>query len=311
MCTRDLSFSQVISKEVTENLHRYLAQLYICIGHTRGRTLLPLPPSEPSTIEKAARDKDRVHVLESAVVMWTRQIKNVLKMDPEALLKQGQNSGPQVEIEFWTSKAQNLNSIHEQLSSERVRKVIKVLEVTKSTYFPAFNRLCKEVAQARMEANDDIVYLRPLERFFASLGQEAFPELIPLFKPIMHTILLIWKNSKFYNTPARLVVLMREICNDLIAQACKFVSGESLFSVEPQEAVDNLKLCLKVCVTLKSTYFDYKARAGTECPSNPWRYLHFIFRPSFSHFFLLLDSKTLLSLPVWIHFWSDATMFSI
>ncbi len=39
---------------------------------------------------------------------------------------------------------------------------MKVLEVTKSTYFPAFNRLCKEVAQARMEANDNIVYLEPM-----------------------------------------------------------------------------------------------------------------------------------------------------
>ena len=37
-----------------------------------------------------------------------------------------------------------------------------MLEVTKSTYFPAFNRLCKEVAQARMEANDNIVYLEPM-----------------------------------------------------------------------------------------------------------------------------------------------------
>ncbi len=39
-----------------------------------------------------------------------------------------------------------------------------MLEVTKSTYFPAFNRLCKEVAQARMEANDNIVYLQPMVR---------------------------------------------------------------------------------------------------------------------------------------------------
>ena len=43
----------------------------------------------------------------------------------------------------------------------QVRKVIKVLEVTKSTYFPAFNRLCKEVAQARMEANDNKVSSHP------------------------------------------------------------------------------------------------------------------------------------------------------
>ena len=69
-------------------------------------------------------------------------------------------------------------------------------QVTKSTYFPAFNRLCKEVSQARMEANDNLVYLEPLVRYINSLAGESFSDLIPVFKPTMHTILLIWKNSK-------------------------------------------------------------------------------------------------------------------
>ena len=37
---------------------------------------------------------------------------------------------------------------------------------------------------------------------------------------VVHLIMLVWKHSKHYNTPARLVVLMREICNDLIDQVC-------------------------------------------------------------------------------------------
>ena len=78
------------------------------------------------------------------------QIKGILKQDPETALKSG-HPGPEVELEFWRNKAENLNSLHVQLSGEKIRKVVKVLEVTKSTYFPAFNRLCKEVAQARME----------------------------------------------------------------------------------------------------------------------------------------------------------------
>ncbi len=28
---------------------------------------------------------------------------------------------------------------------------------------------------------------------------------------------------------------------------------------------------LQVCGVFKSVYFDYKARAATECPDNPWR----------------------------------------
>jgi len=66
------------------------------------------------------------------------------------------NPGPLAEIEFWSGKSKNLNLVHDQLNGEKVRRVMKVLEITKSTYFPAFNRLCKEVAQARMEVYSDL-----------------------------------------------------------------------------------------------------------------------------------------------------------
>ena len=35
-----------------------------------------------------------------------------------------------------------------------------------------------------------------------------FIELANVFGLVMHTIMFIWKHSKFYRTPARLVVLM-------------------------------------------------------------------------------------------------------
>jgi dynein heavy chain len=95
--------------------------VFVTIGQTKGKTLLPLPPAEGAS--DPARDKERIHVLESAVVTWTRQIKNVLKTDPEAVLKHGEHPGPLVEVEFWAAKAQNLNSIYEQLSGPHIRKV--------------------------------------------------------------------------------------------------------------------------------------------------------------------------------------------
>ena len=195
---------EVITKEVVDNLHKFIANVYVTIGQMKGKTLLPLPPTETKE-EKAggARDKDRIHVLESAVVTWTRQIKNVLKLDPETVLKEGLNPGPLVEIDFWQEKAANLNSIHEQLSGDKVRKVVKALELAKSTYYPAFNRLCKEVAIGRVEANDNVKYLRTLKKYFDKLNMaDDFPALVELFKHIFHTILLIWKHSKVC-APAR------------------------------------------------------------------------------------------------------------
>jgi dynein heavy chain len=83
-------------------------------------------------------------------------------------------------------------------------------------------------------------------------------------------------------------------------QACLYIAAEPLFESidEPEKKVESLKQCLKVCITFKTTYFDYKAKAATEvlallallvlyqykrtnpdtrggvwqCPSNPWRF---------------------------------------
>jgi dynein heavy chain len=263
---------EVIKKDVLQNYHSFLANMTVTIGHTKGKTLLPLPPADAMSDMFVARDKDRVHVLESAVVTWTHQIKGILKADPEAPIKAGLHPGPSVELEFWESKERNLNSIHEQLTSDRAKKLTKVLELTKSTYFPAFRRLCKEVSQQRLEAASNKIHLEPLREHLSSLNSEDFPDLVAVFPPLFHTLLLVWKHSRFYNSPSRVVVLMQEICNDIVAAGGRFVNGEMLFQMEPQEAVDALRKGIKVAVTFKSTYFDYKARAGTSCPSNPWRF---------------------------------------
>ena len=67
------------------------------------------------------------------------------------------------ELTFWTERAGNLNSVHDQLTGEKVQKVVKVLELAKSTYYPAFQRLFQEVELARLEANDNVKYLKPLK----------------------------------------------------------------------------------------------------------------------------------------------------
>ncbi|TYZ65632.1 hypothetical protein PybrP1_006817 [[Pythium] brassicae (nom. inval.)] len=265
-------WGEVASKEVVDKFHSYMASVSIISGATKGETCLPLPPVDGNATNLGTK----ISLLEGSIVIWTKQIKNVLKQDPEDLLKQGLHPTPDAEIEFWKLKAANLNSVFEQLQSKKVRKILTALDRSKSTYCTTFARLCKEVFTARIEANDNMKYLRTLEEWFVRLNNdEDFPSLTELFKPMLHIILLIWKNSKHYNTPARLVVLMREICNSLINQARKYLSGELIFQLIDQDeanvAVEQLKTTLQVCSAFKSTYFDYKATANAECPSNPWR----------------------------------------
>ena len=57
---------------------------------------------------------------------------------------------------------------------------------------------------------------------------DEFEDLTKTFVLLMHNIMLVWKHSESYATPARLVVLMREISNDLIRQAEKFLEPEQI-----------------------------------------------------------------------------------
>uniref|UniRef100_A0A0G4GMS7 Dynein-1, subspecies f n=1 Tax=Chromera velia CCMP2878 TaxID=1169474 RepID=A0A0G4GMS7_9ALVE len=260
-------WSDLISTDLMDKFHVFLANLHVTVGLMKGRTQLPLPPSENP--EKSS-SKERLHVLESAVITWTKQIRHVLKKDPEAALKAGLDPDPTVELEFWKHKATNLNSIHEQLQTSGVTAVLKFLEVNKSTYVHPFAKLQAEVAEAREEANDNVKFLTPLLPFVQRLTEDTaeFAELPELFEPIFNMLLLVWRHSQYYNTPARLVVIVREFCNTIIDQARRFITGSQVFEAiineEAHEAVDKLEKVLSVCTAFKDMYFKYKEYADAK-----------------------------------------------
>ena len=108
---------------------------------------------------------------------------------------------------------------------------MRFLEGNKSTYTNPFSKLQKEVINARVEANDNFKFLNTLRPWFEKLVDNGkdFNQTHDLYIPIMHLILLIWKKSKYYNTPPRLVVIIREICNAIITKAKDYMPGPAIF----------------------------------------------------------------------------------
>ncbi|KAL1498812.1 hypothetical protein AB1Y20_014117 [Prymnesium parvum] len=265
----------VVAQEVLDHFQRLTAGVYVTMGQLHGKTLLPLPPIDNSSPDKAAREKDRVHAYETAVVTWTRQIKNVLKAEPDHILKTNLHPGPMYELDFWANKSTNLSSIEAQLEGDKMLKVLRVLELTKSTYYQSFTRLMNEVTTAAIEAESNITFLNTLKddlEDMEAVAPSELVELIPLFRPFLHRCMLIWKHSQFYNTPARLVVLLREMCNLLMDKARTFIDGNEIFNLPPNESLGRLMTALKVCGTFKSIYYEYKAASETDVPKNAWRF---------------------------------------
>eukprot|EP00755_Sulcionema_specki_P019722 Sspe_Gene.70182::Locus_41437_Transcript_1_1_Confidence_1.000_Length_4815::g.70182::m.70182/K10408/DNAH; dynein heavy chain, axonemal len=277
---------EVAQPALMENIHTFLAHVLVTNGLCNGRTLLPLPPIQfPSRVDEPTRDKDLLYQLESVIVAWTAQVKSAMQQNPEQML-QGGHPGPRDEIEFWKSKRDNLLSLESQLHSPKVLKVTAMLNKAGSSYYKPFALLIKELRICTEEARDNHRFLEPLKEVFTDIAdaqdQESFERLVTdgTFRKLFHYIYTVWTHSKHYNTPARLVILIREICNDLISSARSNVNVEDLFTTEPDDAVKRLSSTLSVCGHFKNWYFHYKTKAAKEASSTdgegsrprPWKF---------------------------------------
>ncbi len=190
--------------------------------------MLPLPPVSDAELTARPVSTDVLRLLEAALVTWTRQIKAVLGQEPEsaASAADGTPAGPLAELDYWSDRATQLAGIWKQLGQPGMQRAMAALEAGASTYLPAFVRLCREVDAAQQVAAESSRYLQPLRKPLDRLhSMDDFPALACLFKPILHTLLLIWQHSQHYSSAPRLVSLVRHICNDLISQARRFCPG--------------------------------------------------------------------------------------
>ncbi|XP_072167681.1 dynein beta chain, ciliary [Diadema setosum] len=257
----------VVSQDVLRHVHNLKSSVYVVAGQVKGKTLLPLPVGSEK-VESAADcdekddsyDRSLVHAIESVIIDWTHQIRDVLKRDSAQPLLEGLNPGPMVEINFWKAKCENLDCIFQQLRDPKVRKMKELLERTQSSYLPSFNNIERDVEEALSEAQDINTYLKPLIYHVDSMDEVEFPDLMPRLAPLMHTICLIWSHSNYYNKAPRIIVLLQEICNLLIEQCRTFLDPNEIFKLEPEESLEKVRGAINVLRDFKRLYEDHRLK---------------------------------------------------
>uniref|UniRef100_A0A8C4GZ62 Dynein heavy chain 9, axonemal n=1 Tax=Dicentrarchus labrax TaxID=13489 RepID=A0A8C4GZ62_DICLA len=251
---------QVVSQDVRRHVHSLKTNVFVVSGQVQGKTLLPLPANS-ERVEQAALETDKsiIHSLESAVIEWSHQIRAVLKKDSSEALLEGKNPTPHTELLFWKNRYADLECIHSQLNSSKVNKMAMLLEAVESSYFPAFANMQQDVLAALEEAKDICTYLRPLQRLFEDMENAEFPDVRGQIGPLMHTVCLVWANSRYYNTPARLIVLLQETCNLLIQQARVYLVPEEVLRGEVSESLLKVQTSLEILQLFRSTYEDRRA----------------------------------------------------
>lgn len=135
--------------------------------------------------------------------------------------------------------------------------------------------LCQLLAlTALTEAREVYMYLKPLGRMFEELEEGDYIEVLDKIPAVMHVLCLVWANCEHYRQPARLVVLLQEVCNMLIELSRNYLTDE-VIRMEPDEGLEKVQDTLKVCRLFKDTFVEKRRSIASyfkDAPPVEWEF---------------------------------------
>lgn len=121
-----------VKKDFVANVHKFMAFLNEQTHMARGQTYLYIPQEDLNDPEANARDRDLLQRLESIVIGWTRQIKELVSSQDSPNAKTIET--PLDEINYWSRRTNNLKILTERLDHPDLQKITQVLKIHKSSY---------------------------------------------------------------------------------------------------------------------------------------------------------------------------------
>jgi dynein heavy chain, axonemal len=98
-----------VKKDFIASLHTFMATITEHSMNSKGKTYLYIPQEELNDVDTAATDKDLLQRLETTVIFWTRQIKELVSN--QDVNNQGESHTPLDEIKHWEDRNNNLKII--------------------------------------------------------------------------------------------------------------------------------------------------------------------------------------------------------
>ena len=306
--TRNAEWPESVRDELSAHAHRYLAGLTERTHELRGETVLYVPdePGLASSVsdsaredadetergfERAALDAELTRRLESVVIHWTRQIREVarettvgggartaraagpLDASNEAASSFGAaeedaSDGPLAEVAFWHARARDLAGIARQLDDAGVASVVGVLRKARSTYLEPFSELRGVVAKELAAAEDNARFLNTLVPPCEALAKARATEVAGLVPGISHRVRLVWNAAENYDQE-RVFGLLRKISDEVTRRCAKDVSVRDIMDGNVAHAVEALHASIEACDAWKTSFEFTRAAVNKRHADDP------------------------------------------
>ena len=262
------------NNELTGQYHRCMATLTDTVHFAGGRTVLYCPTLEGNSEEKDSKDRDRVmdkerlQIMESIVIHWTRQIKEVVNSHDTGGSgssskgkglsgeggSSGDGSGPLDEIEFWKGRALDLIGIQQQLEAPKVQRIIEVLQYAKSNYIGPFSQLTQQIAVRAAESNDNLKFLESIRTQCTALRQISPEKIVTILPDLLNRIRLIWSFSNYYNDNDHVCGILRKISNEIIRRFKSHILISEILDGDVEFSISRLKDAISCGIEWKVVY---------------------------------------------------------
>ncbi|XP_030631015.1 dynein heavy chain 17, axonemal-like [Chanos chanos] len=263
---------KVVSNDVACHANKLKNEVFVVRGQLKGKTLLPLPQnarslgdSDFSCRASGSVDSKLMYAFETIIIDWTHQVSEVINKDSAQPVLDGLNPLPSAEFDFWDNRLMNLKCIHEQLMEPKVRTMAQIVKNGASSYWPALKNIYKDVKEGLLEAEDIVIFLKPLKRIVDEVEELEYSLLPSYVGVVLHILCLIWANSEYYCRPERIIVILQETCNLFIDMTRNFLSPEEVMKGlqgEIDEMLANIRTSILTLVTFRKTYDQCKLDMG-------------------------------------------------
>ncbi len=245
LCADTKNFEQ--SDKLMDIMHRIITQIAVAQSQIENSVTLPLPAL--GVLASAANNPTRrltvLHILETTLINWQKQIKNVLKQQPEIVTSQP-NFFTNDEIHVWTTCINKLNNLIVQFDAPHVKDILMNLENNNSVYIQSFSGIRNDI---RLSINGAEINLRYISTLTSWIHRIKLKNLLEnaqyLFNGLFHTVLLIWQHSKYYHAKQRFAHMLLFLSNEIVS-----VSHEKVGNNVLQDPLDVISICI-LCITNK------------------------------------------------------------
>ncbi|XP_077600352.1 dynein axonemal heavy chain 10-like [Stigmatopora nigra] len=259
--------------ELLNSTHKFLGVVNTTIQQLKAQDdiALHMPDVDlENDVTNLRTNSELVNELEQCVTNWKIQLGNVMD---EQDFKKPQNPSPMAEIIFWQERSSILSALTAKLNQPLVKKILLILSKAQAAVVPSMEVTVAKLVKYNLEADENVRFLKTLERHFKNLATGAnFGVILETIPPLLNSLQVVWLISCHYNRNDRMVPLMERIVWQLSERVAQVVDLGVMFKDDREVAklkVDDAKRVLELW---KSSYFEARQEIEKGGTGKRWEF---------------------------------------